>query len=119
VKSLPLGQEGVKKRASIRLQRPAPPPLLPPGAGKEREEQPRQDERAKEGRRLHEVGVHVMMSESAHNLGQYSMPVYFKAAASAISASACFSSCVRTAYIDWVGAASVDAASDARKLSCP
>lgn len=75
MKSLPPGQEGVKKPASIRFEDPSAADPLPLSAPQEREDQPRQDERPKEGRRLHEVGVHVMVSESAHNLGQYSMLV--------------------------------------------
>src|SRR5271165_2594671 len=70
----PKGRQGGVLCASVGFQRPAPPPLLPPRSAEQRKDQAGQDERAKESRRLHEVGMEVMMSESAHNGSQYITP---------------------------------------------
>jgi hypothetical protein len=71
----PAGRQGGLRWSSVWFYRPVAASLLPPGTAEQGEDHARQDERAPKGRRLHDVRMHVVMSESAHNPRQYSTAV--------------------------------------------
>ena len=82
----PTTRQGGVLPGSIGLQRAAAPPLLSPGTREQCKDRSRQGKRAQKSRRLNDVRVNVVVSESAHVAKQYSTYSKLSLGPSSISA---------------------------------